>query len=376
MKNQILNSLLVISVISGSQAWGYLDENAERGLQHFELLSPSGYSERCIIPKGILKDYREKDFKDLQNLCQISFYDFSETSETAICPKLYSTSPALEIDKIKLKKFNSRTEYEKNYCSTPDRPGKKIAKFKQGITCSYTPSLLAYYQVSTYLGRILHIPEVVLRTMDINEQRKQVKRAIPFAQDLYTKQDAIRWGWESGWPAALNNPGGSAKGYNGSWLFTKDFKGIYGALIENPRGEEKYTEVYGKGSYDTRYERLKRQIPYQRVASSKSIQELAPQNFEEGAQILIQMKDVSDMVIIDTLLSQQDRVGNIAYRNYAYYMVGKEVRSEKIDFEDDGSIEAKIIEKIQAEGPTSQIVTVKEMLLKDNDCGVAKSNMA
>jgi hypothetical protein len=153
---------------------------------------------------------------------------------------------------------------------------------------------------------------------------------------------------------------------------------IYGALSENPKNEEKYTEVSGVGSYDTRYARFLQQRPFLRVASSKSVAEiLGTTEFTKVAQTVTQMKDVADMVLLDTILNQQDRIGNIHYKFY-WYAISRENPNQIMrvksaaKWKNDQLIVPKE-EKAAMSGRTA--VLLKEMILKDNDCGIEKDNM-
>jgi len=78
-----------------------------------------------------------------------------------------------------------------------------------------------------------------------------------------------------------------------------------------------------------------------------------------------QLKDLSDMLLIDTVLGQQDRFGNIHFETKYYFPVRNE-GGFKISSKDN-------LEEIP-EALRPLAVSAKEMVLKDNDCGVAKEN--
>lgn len=80
-----------------------------------------------------------------------------------------------------------------------------------------------------------------------------------------------------------------------------------------------------------------------------------------NVQALVQLRDMADMILLDTILGQQDRFGNIHYQVKYFYR-------------HDGSVSSgKNKNDIPPEAFASA-VAVKELLLKDNDCGVAKQN--
>ena len=71
------------------------------------------------------------------------------------------------------------------------------------------------------------------------------------------------------------------------------------------------------------------------LARNVDISTLVPRNFTaENVQKLVQLKDAADLIVIDTLMDQQDRFGNIHYIAAYYYIDGK-----KLD--QDGSGELK-----------------------------------
>lgn len=381
--NYLSLTFIILNLATTAQAASsarYYNPSFQRGevLAHFT--SPTGYQEQCVVPKPFPGfQFSEKELKKHKDLCEIDFYENEANANMAVCPKIYSTSPGLEVFLFNAEIASSRQAFEAKYCSqAKDKPAKKIAKYKQSLTCTYTPSLLAYYQVAKILGDVLHIPPAVIRTVDKKQHLLQVKRAQEIVEAKYSNpKTIIRYAWETNWSDIHNNPEGSnAKSFPNAvqapWLFTTDYQGIYGALSENPTNEYSYTEISGKYSYDTRYQSLKAQTPYRNVSRTELTKNFVPLDFTQSAPILIQMKDVSDMILMDTLLNQQDRVGNIAYLSYAYYLVDGQIRKMKLK---ETKLSPETISKIQALRGTN-ISLVKEMLLKDNDCGVAKSNMA
>jgi hypothetical protein len=90
----------------------------------------------------------------------------------------------------------------------------------------------------------------------------------------------------------------------------------------------------------------------------------------ENVQTMIQLKDAADLIVIDTLMNQQDRFGNIHYLQTYYYR-------DASDLNADGTAKLKSSKTMtSAEAARVGAVLVKALLLKDNDCGVAKQNIA
>lgn len=329
-----------------------------RGEKTFIIKSPRGLSEACIITQKIPgAKFSEDDLKDEQKLCAIDFY-----KDSVVCAKQNSTNPGLLLGK--LPEGKSKESAEKALCHDLDDL-KKVAKYKQSISCSYTPSMLAYYQFSRFFdaGRV---PVSVLRTMDKVEHEQQTDLAL-----RYNLSGVIKTNWKTLQKA--HNEG------TNSALFDESKQFIYGSIIKNVKNENYYGEVSGKGAYETRYQRFLKQEPFRRVSSNASVEVLAQgSSFNEVVQTVVQMKDVSDMVLLDTLMSQDDRIGNIHYK-FAWYYVDENGTVKRHKSETEITKKGAMIpaeEKLKYK-PLNAVL-VKEMILKDNECGVdvkKRSNM-
>lgn len=349
-------SYLLISSTAMAFSFSHLQGESRR-----EYRSPQGLAELCVIPKKLPGGlYKNGDIEKENELCSYDFY-----TNMGICPKYSSTNPAILLLKPNAK--YSKPAIDASDCNVEKMDVKTEAKFKQSITCSHTPSILAYYQVSRLLGNVGRVPVAVIRTMDMRTHGKLVKKANDFLAGI---DDPIRASWRR-----------FAEYYRAPRLYPLVFDGtqsqIYGALSDNVKNEEKYTEVSGVGDYDSRYQRFVRQRPFQLVASSQSVPQIVGSSaFTAVAQTVLQMKDVSDMVVLDTLLNQQDRIGNIHYKFYWYFInpqTGKLERSKSDAKLSNGDIKVPEDESKNMAGKSA--VLLKEMVLKDNDCGVAKTNM-
>lgn len=365
MKRSLLSILLSVSAAAQAQQVSF------SAAQEFDFKSPQGVSESCVIPRKLMGDladqvdFSDKDLESELNLCKIDFY-----GSVGICPKLNSTNPGTLVSKLPA--GMDKQSFEAKHCKDDDPQQKIQAKFKQSISCSYTGSGLAAYQLSRVLGGIGRVPVAVYRTMDKVEHKEVTDKALAM---LGSSKDLIAQTWRD-----LNN----AHNTMTPRVFTRDGQ-LYGFLSENPKGEDKYTEVSGVGAYETRYQRFVKQDPFLRVASTASVESLAGgSDLQRVLPIVVQMKDVSDMVLLDTLLSQDDRIGNIHFKFRWYYMengklVEKKSEARRAVRGEDGKINYRGV--FQAIVPTEELaamkavngVLVKEMLLKDNDCGVDMS---
>jgi hypothetical protein len=107
------------------------------------------------------------------------------------------------------------------------------------------------------------------------------------------------------------------------------------------------------------------------LARNADINTLVGRSFTvENVQKMVQIRDAANLIVIDTLMNQQDRFGNIHFYETYYYLDNK-------DRNPDGSAKLKSSRDLTPEGAAQAgAVQVKEMLLKDNDCGVTKQNVA
>ncbi|MGE0633977.1 MAG: hypothetical protein AB7O96_16300, partial [Pseudobdellovibrionaceae bacterium] len=381
-KNRIQKIILFsLSTFMTAQSFASssMDIKTPRGESTVQHKSPSsGLIELCTVPQRLSEEaFSEKDRKQEAEVCALSFY-----GENAICPKQNSTNPGLLVGEA-VEGMTGR-QIEERYCAGPAKLFKTDYKYKQGISCSYTPSILAYYQI----GRILdvgRIPVAMLRTMDRKEHLRQVQMANtePFTSKM---SDQMKWQWDNYLKTHKNGTDTN--------VFDNSRKFVYGSIVKNVKKEGRYLEVSGRGAYDPRYQRFITQPPFLRVASQSTLPELAlnynetatttpsiekelaieltmelaelnkisaaysgPKEFAQVAQTVVQAKDVSDMILIDTLFSQADRIGNIHFHYYWYWIdadgkVQKKKSDTEIEFKGKGNSKKMVFDipkKEQAE---------------------------
>lgn len=317
-------------------------------------------TEQCWSAAPILKSAIEsKKLETEQKLCAMDFYQ----GEYAICPKLNSTNPGVLVVKKLVDMPNE--QFQQKYCADVDEAKeqgklKVAAKFKQTISCSNSSSPVAYYRVSEFLSGS-RVPVAVFRTMDKNKHLDLTLKANDY---LAGKTDLIAQNWNN-FLRAHQNPSRYPDLFIGST--------VYGNLVENVKNEFKYTDVSGVGSYDTRYQRFIQQKPFFLVASTDSILNIAGgTSLQKLAPVVTQMKDVSNMIITDYLLNQADRIGNIHFK-YKWY---KYENGEVVDEPSETKFVSRrdVIPASEMAKAQAGEVLVKEMILKDNDCGVSKVN--
>lgn len=340
---------------------GSLHRESDRGESKVTFQVAGGRpDEICVIPKHLpFAKYRGKDgAKDVADEKRLASYDFykdgtAESGVIATIPKRSSTSAAVDIYGIPAGTSRPR-DLTASYCLGVEKSGKCVAKFKQTdnkFTTTSTASILGYYHVSRALGDICEIKPAILRTMDIEQHRKVVRLASEMGVHGTI---AKSWGLFSQYYA---NPKSSGVARD---LFTADFTQIYGALIENTTGEENYTEWLNAGSS------LSSTRAFQRMADSRSVASILGSNAftQANIQALVAMRDMSELILLDYLLAQSDRLtgGNISDYPFAYYLEAGKVKSTK----------ASKASEIPAGAP---LVIVKKLTIKDTDAGLLNSNV-
>jgi hypothetical protein len=340
---------------------GSLQRDAERGTNTIKFQVPGGRpDEICVIPKHLpFADYRGKDgAKDIADENQLASYDFNKAGPAqsgviAIVPKRTSTSAAVDVYQIPA--GTSRPDQiTASYCLSVEKNGKNVAKFKQtdnAYTTTSTAAIIGYYHVARGLGDICEIKPAVLRTMDIEQHKKMVRLAAELgAHGLVGKSWAL-------FNRYYADPRGSDVAQT---LFTSDFQQIYGALLENTTGEENYTEWLNAGSD------LSSTRAFRQMADSRPVDAiLGSRDFTQTiVQALVGMRDMSEMILLDYLLAQSDRLtgGNISDYSFTYYRDGDKVKSVKTS-------------KATDLPPDATKVVVRKLTIKDTDAGLLNANV-
>ncbi len=371
-RNSIIIKLFVFSLLFiSSYAFAKYDLNSSHGVYTQSFVTPyHGVVEICVMPRQFIGvEYKKKDRKDEAMLCSLDFYGDTVLNGTAleyvaVCPKSRSTNPAVEVYKIR-KKGLSVEDYEKKECRVHSkrrdkRKAKRLAKFKQSISCSYTPSILAYYHVSRMLGGVGNVQPAVIRTMSLKEHRKIAKQGYRVSKRSGQRVQALTWKMFIDTENNIDNRRNRYGRKYSRGLFTTDNKQIFGAMQKDVKKEGRYREFYIK-NYKNSYKRLTAQPFVRQLISSKSLE-------SKSISQLYQLKDYADMLTIDYLLSQEDRFGNIAYKDY-YYSVSEDgkVSRKKIPLDKKEQYSQELIDNLH-------ITKVRRLVLKDNDCGVNRYN--
>ena len=340
--------------------------------------SPNRVKEQAIVLPPIPQcKYTKKDATKQTQFLAIDFY----SSKIALCPKTWSTSPATMVRDISQSGINQAT-YERSHCSgkTVAPTVDKLAKFKQTMnqhdtSGTFATSSLLYFHFSRYFDTAITVPPAIYREMDRKAHRDRVTRA----GARKTSRGMIAKGWDHLYRAEKD-----PRTYKPTdELFTPDRSCVYGVLLRG-KGVRYGAEVNGiRSRWGVRQnEDFQRTAPYLALQSSRPLLE-AIQSGKNKAfrsstlrkatgdvselQMIFWMREITELVLLDYIFSQQDRIGNIDFRWYWYWI-------------QDGNVKKKLNKgkfsrtRMSREKPPAAIAPFKPILIQrtainDNDAG-------
>ena len=340
------------------------DLNTPREREITQHVAPNGTVEFATRPAtfpGHPEIYSKKDIEKEKELADIDFYNgkTKDGLDIVLIPKTYSTSPGLNVHAVKLPPGLSRLNYAEAHATKSQPSGDEvIAKYKQTIPThfTYSPSILGYYHLSRFLDAG-HVEPAIVRTMDLDAHK-------PLA-DL-GKAKAVGSNNRNQWTElrALDDAHSNPR------VYTQDGKQLYGALQVNPSGEQSYphlSDLAGAGAFaaSTEFTRLTDGKPLKlnyKDASGKLNQ--------AAVQQLVQVRDLSDMLLMDFIMSQADRFSGNMHSEKVYLWVENGVLKTTTKKSDP----AKAAEQLKQIPPGA--VLVDRLIMKDNDAGLISGNSA
>ncbi|MCA0873702.1 hypothetical protein LCL97_22950 [Seohaeicola saemankumensis] len=341
--------------------------------------SPNGVTERCVriarMPGAV---YSKDDRKTEAEYCALDLY----APTVALCPKTWSTSPGMMIYDISKGPYaGDRSGFERHACaegkSAKQLAKDSLAKFKptmnaKGTSGTFSASSLMYYHFSRYFEADIGVPPAVWRSMDRGAHSDEVaSRGLSISGHGHSS-GMNHAGWRK-LVDAEKNP----KAYSPtSELFTADRKALYGALLNSP-GSRYGSEVNGtRASGWGKGQNLDFQetAPFRALRSGAPIEKAISEGIEEAIktkqirrdmgpdvdprQVAYWMTDIANIVLLDFIFSQQDRIGNIDYKTRWMWVENGEVKSHK----------AENHSRDRGKAPQTAI-RIKRTHLNDNDAG-------
>src|SRR5205823_399238 len=158
--------------------------------------------------------------------------------------------------------------------------------------------------------------------------------------------------------------------HSNSTLYTKDGKQLYGVLQANPSGEQSYphlSDLSGAGAFAGSSEFAKVTNPNPLKLDYKDASGKLNQT---AVQQIVQIRDLSDMVLLDFIMSQADRFSGNMHSEKIYLWVENGVLKNTTRKSDP----AKAADQLMQIPP--EAVLVDRMIMKDNDAGLVSGNSA
>lgn len=322
--------------------------------------------------------YTETDRNIANRFCSIDF----TADSVALCPKLFSTSPGTLIYDISSGPYaGDPGGFEKDIC----RKGKVMAKEARGEPISFKTTMnaqttsatfstasLLYYHFSRYFNTLTHVPVSTWRSMDAAAHKQRV--TVPGVQQSAHKH-ALRMNHEA-WRTLLEAEQKPASYKPTAELFTPDHLQIYGILVQ-PRGHRYGAELNGtreSGWGEGQNRDFMETAPYLALRSEKPLKQAIATGMAHAskntalrkamgshvsrAQMVFWMQELTEISLLDFIFSQQDRIGNIDYLNYWYWIEDGSVRQRKAS----GST-------IPVDIAAYQPQKIRRTQLNDNDAG-------
>ncbi len=323
--------------------------DAVRGKER-TFVSPNGVVERCVritpIPGG---DYDEDDLEEEESFCSLDFY----APTVALCPKTWSTSPGMMVYDISSGAYaGDRTEFERNACkegkSAKDLAEGELAKFKVTMnqpetSGTFSQSALLYYHFSRYFRTDVEIPVAVWRSMDSKLHLSEVAEP---GLALSGHSHSARMNHEA-WRYLVNADGNPASYSPTDDIFTADRTQLYGVLVSSPGtrygAEMNGTRASGWGRGQN--EDFQETPAYLALRSPLPLEDAIAHGLAEGRkdrliardlggevppqQMAYWTRELSEIVLLDYIFSQQDRVGNIDFTPYYSWLEAGEQKRRK-----------------------------------------------
>jgi hypothetical protein len=212
----------------------------------------------------------------------------------------------------------------------------KMSVNTRETSATFSNSALIYYHFARYFDAAIHVPPAVLRTMDRSSHHARV--AAPGEREA-ARRPALKMN-HAAWSAlagAEERPDSYAVQDE---LFTGDRRAVYGVLL-HPRGHRYGEEINGSrrsGWGDGQNRDFQETAPFLALRSAEPLEAAVAEGLRRGhaaasipaavrqEQVVFWMRDLVDIVLLDFIFSQQDRIGNIDYLTYWYWVEDGKVR--------------------------------------------------
>jgi len=339
-----------------------------------EFRTAGGLVEECIrIAAFPDAHYSESDLDQEQRYCALDF------AQLALCPKLWSTSPGTILYEIEGADING---FEQTNCAdghhaneaARNHPGNfKISVNARDTSATYAPASWVYYHLSRYFDTGVHVPVAVYRSMGAaTHHQRVVKPALAIVAKRHGL-GMLRAGWHYLDALETGQLGGGAA----TAALTDNGRQVFGVLL-NSTGDRYGAEFNGtreSGWGAGQNHDFQQTAPFLALRSELPVAEAAVWAIREARknprmakelkadtpveQVVFWMQDVLEITLLDFILGQQDRIGNIDY-NWFWYWI------------EDGRLESKAAHgsEVPADLAAFSPLRLRQSAINDNDAGV------
>lgn len=311
-----------------------------------EFQAGGGVVEECIrIAPFPGAKYSDQDLETEKQYCALDF------AQLALYPKIWSTSPGTILYEIDTAAYGGDfTRFERQHCAdgfhTKEAALSEPALFKVSIngretSATYAPVSWVYYHMSRYLQTGLRVPVAVYRSMGAKAHNQRVTKP---ALDIVKGHHGLGM-LTAGWHLLDAIETGQQTGATANAVLTDDGHQIFGVLL-NIKGERYGPAVNGtreSGWGSGQNNDFQQTAPYLALRSELPIPEAAIAGIQEARrnpkmakklpagtaveQVYFWMQDILEITLLDFILGQQDRIGNIDYTWRWYWVDGGKLHS-------------------------------------------------
>ena len=308
--------------------------------------SPSGVSEKCValshMPGG---NYSPDDLAMERALCSVDFYGDTH----ALCAKVFSTSPGTLVFDLRGGPYaGDPARFERENCGSGTVHKRGAAaepiSFKMSVntresSATFANASLVYYHFARYFDASAHVPVAVFRSIDRLEHGRRVSAA---GVRLSAGKPGLAMN-HAAWVSLAAAEQDPASYKPTEELFTPD--GLLFGVMLHPLGKRYGEEMNGtrrSGWGDGQNRDFQRTAPFLALRSARPLREAIADAAAEAMrdpvlakamgrgttaeQLAFWMSDLVDVTLLDYVLGQQDRVGNVDYLPYWYWVDGGALR--------------------------------------------------
>lgn len=350
-----------------------------------EFTSWFGVNEQCVrITPMPSAAYSEIDIAGEETLCAMDLYNMN----IGLCPKIWSTSPSIVLyDLVGSKLENDRRKFQEDICA-----GGKAARYvasaelarlkftmnQSGASAAYAPAPTLYYHLSRYLGTSVEVAPAVWRSIDQQVLLGEVALGGALFTEGSSRTKKIHVAWQTIVDTIRDPESYNQEGAYGTYedLLLADGLHAYGTLL-NATGSGFDEEVNGledDGLGDVAEMRhfirtpgyialmvdapLPEAITAGVERANPPVSETRPEGLSD-VEVAYWARELAETTLLDAILSQKDRPGNIDRREYFAWTAGGAVRWAEAATHQPGD-----------DTVPEDAISIHRLVLNDNDAAV------